>query len=90
MHPEMGQSLVPLHSRVVRCPTETLPAFSFHFSFTMLTTIGFQFSMLNIYQSYGCHLQRAEQLCTELLLESLMTIKSALVGRARPQKGGNN
>jgi hypothetical protein len=33
---------------------------------------------------------RAEQLCTELLLESLMAIKSALVGRARPQKGGNN
>jgi len=37
---------------------ETLPAFSFHFSFTMLTTICFQFSMLNIYQCYGCHLQR--------------------------------
>ncbi len=33
---------------------------------------------------------RAEQLCTELLLESLMAIKSALVGRARPQKGGSN
>jgi hypothetical protein len=66
--------------------TETLLAFSFHFSFTMLTTICFEFSMLNI---YGCH-YRAEQLCTELLLQSLMTTKSALVGRARPQKGGNN
>jgi hypothetical protein len=39
------------------CTTETLLAFSFNFSFTMLSTICFQFSMLNIDQFYGCHLQ---------------------------------
>ncbi len=70
IHWETGHTLVSLHSKVMWIPLKKyFPNNSrIHLGFTMLTTtMSFQFSMLNIYHPYGCHLKgRVEPLwCLE-------------------------
>ncbi len=67
--PELAKHLVSLHSKVMWSP---LPNHfrhhsRIHLDFTMLTTTRFQFSMLNIYHSYRCHL-KTKPLCDRPLV----------------------
>ncbi len=71
IHWETGHTLVSLHSKVMWIPLKTyFPHNSMiHLVFTMPTiTMCFQFSMLNIYHPYGCHVKgRVEPLCDKPL-----------------------
>jgi hypothetical protein len=63
MHPNMGESLVSLHSRLCEVhyrnnSSITEGSNANHVSFTMLTTMCFPFITYNIYHRYGwCHLK---------------------------------
>jgi hypothetical protein len=85
IHRETGHTLVSLHSKVMWIPVKKYFTHNsrIHLGFTMLTTtMCFQFSMLNIYHPYGCHVKdRVEPLRDEplrCLREALQSTRQVL------------